>query len=665
MPEDPWSRRSAFGASFSLAGVIAIDLGRPSCIMAFMQPRVCSLASCFTNRMGGLILLPLFLALAHGGPAMAGAERPNILWLVAEDFSPNLGCYGDTNAVSPNLDKLAAKGLRYTQCWSSAPVCAPARTTLISGVFPTSMGAENMRSEVRIPEYLRTYPQLLREAGYYCVNKSKEDYNIKTSDIWHESSAKAHYRNRAQGQPFFAAFNMEITHESRIRSKPHDLQHDPASMRVPAYHPDTPEVRRDWAQYYDNITTMDGIVGNHLRELEKQGLADSTIVFFYGDHGSGMPRSKRWPYNSGLHVPLIIHIPPKFQHLAPADYRPGGASARLVAFIDFAPTLLSLAGREAPNWMQGFAFMGAHASPPQQYVHGFRGRMDERYDMVRSVRNDRYVYIRNYMPHLIYGQYLEYMFQTPTTRIWKQLYDEGKLQPPKTFFWETKPAEELYDLESDPDEVHNLADASEHKTTLEELRKAHREHTLRIRDAGFLAEAEQHARAGEGTIYEMAQDPQRYALERIMSAAELATKPTQGDLPAVQKLLADQDSGARYWAATGLLVRGAPAIAKSRDQLLTMLKDPSASVRIVAARALGLHGTENDLPAVLAVLEELMQPAKSGAYAAMMALNAIDAMGAKAAPLRPKIKSMPSRDPSAPGRANGYVPRLVTALTSE
>jgi arylsulfatase A-like enzyme len=192
-----------------------------------------------------------------------------------------------------------------------------------------------------------------------------------------------------------------------------------------------------------------------------------------------MPRSKRWPYDSGLHVPLIVHVPDKFRDLAPQDYRPGGTTDRLVAFVDLAPTLLSLTGVQPPEWMQGHAFMGRHEAAPQPYLFGFRGRMDERYDMVRSVRNARYVYVRNYMPHLIYGQHIGYMFQTPTTQVWKSLYDQGKLSAPQTYFWEPKPSEELYDLQSDPDEVRNLAGSAEHQDVLNELRQAHREHVWR------------------------------------------------------------------------------------------------------------------------------------------------------------------------------------------
>ena len=323
----------------------------------------------------------------------------------------------------------------------------------------------------RLPDGFEMFPQYLRAAGYYCTNNSKEDYNLqKPGKVWDESSRQAHWKNRAKDQPFFAVFNSTVSHESQIRKRPHKAVHDPALVRVPAYHPDRPIVRQDWAQYYDQVTEMDAFVGRRLRELAAAGLADSTIVFYYGDHGSGMPRSKRWPYNSGLQVPLVVYIPPQFQQLATPDYQPGGRSARLVSFVDLAPTVLSLAGRQPPTQFQGHAFLGPFATAPQPYLFGFRGRMDERYDLVRTVRNDRYIYIRNYMPHLIYGQYIKYMFETPTTRLWKQLYDDGKLTPAQQKFWQHKSSEELYDLQQDPDEVHNLVGSAECQQVLQELR---------------------------------------------------------------------------------------------------------------------------------------------------------------------------------------------------
>src|SRR5262245_14080635 len=402
----------------------------------------------------GLLVITLFLAASPRAQAGEAPKRlPNILWITCEDIGPHLGCYGDRYATTPNLDRLAARGLRYRVAWSNAPVCAPARTTIISAMYATSTGSHHMRSMTRLPDDMYMFVVALRRLGYYCTNNVKEDYNLeKTGQVWEESSNKAHWRRRKSGQPFFAVFNFVSTHESQIRRRPHTLVHDPAKVRLPAYHPDTPEVRHDWAQYYDNITTMDQIVGKQLKELEDAGLAKDTIVFFYSDHGSGMPRSKRWPYNSGLHVPLLIDFPDKWKHLAPKDYKPGGTTDRLVAFVDFAPTVLSLAGIKPPDYHQGRAFAGKFEGPPNEYLHGFRGRMDERYDLVRSVRDKRYVFVWNFMPHRIYGQHVSYMFETPTTRVCKRLFDEGKLNKAQARFWRTKPAFELYDLQNDPDE---------------------------------------------------------------------------------------------------------------------------------------------------------------------------------------------------------------------
>jgi arylsulfatase A-like enzyme len=613
-----------------------------------------------------LLTLTLLLLSFASAPAASPAPRPNILWIVCEDINPQLGCFGDKYAETPHLDRFAQQALRYPNCWSSAPVCAPARTTLITGVYATALGAEHMRSEVSMPAWMKMYPQLLHEQGYYCSNNSKEDYNLtKPGKVWDDSSRQAHWRNRPAGQPFFAVFNIEVTHESRIRARPHTLKHDPAQAPIPAYQPDTPEVRHDWAQYYDNITTMDARFAERLQELQDDGLMENTIVFFYGDNGGGMPRSKRWPYNSGLHVPLMIYVPEKFKALAPKDYAPGAATDRLVAFVDLAPTLLSLAGAQPPDWMQGHAFMGQFASAPQPYLYGFRGRMDERYDLVRSVRNQRYLYIHNYLPHLIYGQYIDFMFQTPTTRVWKQLYDQSKLQPPQTYFWEPKPSEELYDLQADPDEVKNLAGSSSHQAVLNELRNALHEQLLSIRDFGFLTEAEQHSRSAGSTMYEVGHDASKYPLSDILSTAELASMRQPSAQPQLQAALKHANSAVRYWAAMGLLMRGTNAVEAARAELRQALSDSSPSVRIAAATALGKYGNEADQQLVLPVLKTLAPPDKNGAYVSILDLNAIDFLGPKAAPLLDALKTMPTTDPAVVQRASAYVARLVADLTGQ
>ena len=210
------------------------------------------------------------------GACSAGPDlpSPNILWITSEDNGPALGAYGDNFADTPNLDALAALGMIYRNSWSNAPVCAPARTTIISGVYPPSLGAQHMRSMVPMPDGMKMYPQFLREAGYYCTNNSKEDYNlVKPGEVWDESSREAHWRNRHDStQPFFAIFNFTTTHESQIRSRPHEQKHDPAGVPIPAYHPDVPEVRQDWAQYYDKMTEMDTQAGEILQQLKEVGL---------------------------------------------------------------------------------------------------------------------------------------------------------------------------------------------------------------------------------------------------------------------------------------------------------------------------------------------------------------------------------------------------------
>ena len=602
--------------------------------------------------------------------AEAKKPRPNVLWITCEDIGPELGCYGDEYATTPNLDRLAAKGMKYLYAWSNAPVCAPARSTIITGVYPPSIGSQHMRSMSRLPEEMKMYPCYLREAGYYCTNNSKQDYNLGlTGKVWDESSGRAHWKNRKPGQPFFAIFNITVTHESRIRTRPHKCVHDPAKAPVPAYHPDTPEVRLDWAQYYDNITTMDGMAGRLLAELEDAGLADDTIVLFYGDHGSGMPRSKRWPFNSGLHVPMLVHVPEKLKDLAPEEYKPGAASDRLVSFVDLAPTLLSLAGVKPPEHMQGHAFMGRYETPPQPYIYGFRGRMDERYDMVRSVRDKRYVYLRQYMPHRIYGQHVNYMFITPTTRVWKQLFDEGKLTPEQSRFWQTKPAEELYDLQEDPDEVRNLAGSPEHREVLGRMRKAQQDWAVRIRDVGFLPEGEIHTRSEGSSPYEMGHDEKRYPMQKIMATAELASSLKPDAMPQLKKAFADKDSAVRYWAAQGVLMRGQQGVASGHDELVSALADSSGSVRVVAAEALARYGSRADLDKALPVLARAAESDEGEGYVALMAVNAIDKLDAKAAPLLGDVgklsKKLTKRGKQRGGRARGYVARVVEKILAD
>ncbi len=350
-----------------------------------------------------VIYLTLFIFLATCNKKSV-VESPNILWIVSEDNSPFLGCYGDTLATTPNLDRLAGQGNLYTHAFANAPVCAPARNTIITGVYANSNGNQHMRSKYSKSDKVRFFPEYLRDAGYYCTNNSKEDYNIRVTDtkgIWDESSKEAHYKNRRDGQPFFSVFNIGISHESSIhKSIPTtELIHNPKKMILPPYHPDTEDMRHDWAQYYDKITAMDKRVGEILRKLEEDGLAENTIVFYYGDHGGVLARSKRYVYESGTRVPFIVRIPEKYKRLRAGKI--GDHISRLISFVDLAPTMLSISGIKIPEFMQGNAILGDQKSDDPEYVYMFRDRMDERYDMSRAVRDQKYRYIRNYMPYRV------------------------------------------------------------------------------------------------------------------------------------------------------------------------------------------------------------------------------------------------------------------------
>ena len=588
----------------------------------------------------------------------AADQRPNILWIVSEDHGPHLGCYGDSYATTPNVDRLAARGLIYTHVWSCAPVCAPARTTLISGLYANSTGSEHMRSMVPGPAGKALFPQLLRQAGYYCTNNSKEDYNLKPSGrVWDESSPRAHWSNRGAGQPFFAVFNSEKSHESQIRARPHTLIHNPAGVRVPAYHPDTPEVRHDWAQYYDGVTQADADAGRRLEELFRAGLSEETIIFYFADHGSGMPRSKRWPYDSGLHAPLVVYIPERFASLRPADYVPGGQSGRLISFVDFAPTVLSLAGVEPPKWHQGHAFLGHYAEPPQPFLFGFRGRMDERYDLVRSATDGRYVYVRNFMPHRIYGQRVAYMFETPTTQVWQRMHQEGKLNPVQDAFWNPKPTEELYDLTNDPDEVQNLIDSPDHREPLLRLRHALHEWMLKIRDVGLIPEGELYSRSNVEAPYDLGHDESKYPIEQILAVAELASSKNIDATGALLKALHDPNSAVRYWGAMGLLIRPVAGEGAEHDALVTALDDASPYVRIVAAESLAR--VETDRPRALQVLSESAGGKRKDLFEVMAALNSLDCLGNIAAPVKDTLRQSPPNVPLPNLRYFGSVQRLL------
>ncbi len=595
----------------------------------------------------------------------AATSRPNILWITSEDNGPQLGCYGDSYATTPNIDRLAAKGMMYTNCWSNAPVCAPARTTIVSGMYPTSLSAQHMRSQVDLPSSVKLFPQVFRELGYYCSNNSKEDYNLNTgTDLWNDSSNKAHWRKRKAGQPFFSVFNFTTSHESQIRKRPHVASHDPSKVIVPPYHPDTPEVRQDWAQYYDKISEMDQQVGQVLEQLKQDGLEESTIVFYYGDHGSGMPRSKRWLYQSGLRVPMIVLVPARYQDTVGKEYKANSKNDRLVSFVDLVPTVLSLAGERPSENLQGHAFLGNYTAESPKYIYGFRDRMDERIDMSRAVRDERYIYIRNFHPERPQGAYLDYMFQTPTTRVWKQMFDEGKLNAAQSVFWKSKAPEELYDLQEDPYQINNLASEAGQKATLERMRGAVKSWMIDICDLGLLPEGEVLERAGRDAPYTFGHDAKLFPVSAVYDAADMATRVTEDDL---KKLLANRvasDSAARYWTACGMLYRAQEGL--QRDEIVKaargMATDPSAYVRCVSNEIAARFGSESDRAVAIQALFKLANAKETNAFASMSALNSLLACELTAAEVGDKGKTLPQKVTGLKDRYDSYLPRLIERL---
>lgn len=438
--------------------------------------------------------------LASGASGQQARKQPNILWISTEDMSAHLGCYGDKVAKTPNIDRLASQGIRYTNVFTTAAISAPCRAGIITGMYQTSIGCMHMRTTsyrrsadnpveftAVPPHYVKTFTEYLRTAGYYCTNNSKTDYQFAKdpvpASIWDECSRNAHYRNRPdKNQPFFAVFNWLGTHESQDWDLS-NVKTDPKSVNVPPYYPDNEIIRRNIAKMYDNIARLDSVVGVLINELEREGELDNTIIFFWGDHGDGLPRAKRWLYDSGLNVPLIIRFP--------GGKDAGTVNGQLISSIDFGPSVLSLAGIPVPSHMQGRPFLGNQASSPRDAVFAARDRVDESYDMIRSVRTKDFLYIRNYYPNEPFPIWVPYLSNMPIYKEMLRLDAEDKLTgPQKSWMAYKRPPEELYDVKADPYQINNLAENPGYKSVRDELRKRQDQWTIETGDMGLVNEPE-------------------------------------------------------------------------------------------------------------------------------------------------------------------------------
>ncbi|MBE0653980.1 MAG: sulfatase, partial [Bacteroidales bacterium] len=566
---------------------------------------------------------------------LKNTERPNILWITCEDISPYLGIYGCEEALTPNLDRLAEKGIRYTHAYANAPVCAVARSTILSGMYASTTGTHQMRSRPQLPEEIPAYPKIFRQAGYYTSNNSKKDYNSNYENdhsLWDDSGIAAHYRNRKEDQPFFSVFNILVTHESQLQEEriqqfieagqiPENPRVHPADIKLPPYHPDLPEIREDWARLHDLITLMDKRVGDLLQELEDEGLAENTIVFFYSDHGGQLARSKRYIYNVGTQVPFIVYLPERWQHLS--KKHPGDKDSRLISFVDLAPTVLSIAGLKVPEKMQGTVFLGPETIQAPEYVHFYRDRMAERYDFSRAVSNGRDYFIRNFFPHRPPGRDSRYGYQVQANwRAWEEAYDRGECNEIQSQFYQPRSTFELFDTKKDPWHITNLASQKKQEKIVKELSEELDQWMIETRDAGLIPEPMFHDLAGEGrkfaTIYEYAQSGD-YPVEEILEAAKEAGTGDQANRSAYLGYLDDNHPVIRFWGAYGLfLIR--PGDVDVQDALREVIKkDGFAANRIMAAQALGLCG-DPDM-AFQSIMKEI-NDAEQG-YILLQGINAL------------------------------------------
>lgn len=596
----------------------------------------------------------------------ADRQQPNFLWISTEDISAHLGSYGDPHAKTPNLDQLAREGVRYSKAFVVAGVCAPCRSSVITGIYPTTLGTLHMRCRAQLPAEVKCFTEHLRTAGYYCTNRSKTDYQFAVpKEAWDESGGRAHWRNRPDpDQPFFAVFNFTTTHESRIASDSRyqestqsltkqSLQ-DPAKLTtLPPYYADTPVVRKDWARNYDLIRAMDLQAGDLLEQLKQDGLSDNTIVIFWSDHGIGLPRGKRWLYDSGMHVPLIVRIPEKLR--IDSQGAPGTVNDELVSLIDLAPTLLNLAGIKIPDVLQGRAFLGKNLSEPRKYVYGARDRMDERYDIIRAVRDKRYKYLRNYEPFKAYYQYMNTPEKGATMRELRRVHALGQLPAAAArFMADHKPTEELYDLQQDPHEIHNLANSPEHQDILKRMREAHLQWVLETRDLGLLPEPEIVRRERDlKSRYNILRQPGGNRLvEQLRRTASLSLQGSEVIPQLIQQTKA-KDAAVRYWAFIG--IGNLASQAKTAQQVTrSALKDESPSVRIAAARALcHMNQPEQALPVLV---EQLKSKREWVRLNAAIVLDEIDEQA------RPTIEAL---QVARKDKQNKYVARVANRALNE
>jgi len=590
-------------------------------------------------------------------------QKPNIVWITSEDNSIHyMDMYAEGGAPTPNIAGLAEHGLLFNHAFSNAPVCSAARSALISGCYGPRIGSNYHRKikPVPMPGDLEMFPRYLRRAGYYTTNNAKEDYNIVRSDsVWDESSRKATWKNRKDGQPFFHVFNIGVTHEGGLhfteeQMKARGTRTDTGSFSTLPVHPDTELFRYTGALYRDRITEMDSIVGRVVNEIRDAGLMDNTFIFYFGDHGGVLPGSKGYLYETGLHVPLVIHIPGKYKELA--GMAPGSAVEGFVSFIDFAPTVLSLAGIEIPAGMDGTPFLGKAITGEQvesrELTFGYADRFDEKYDMVRSCRKGPYKYIRSYQPFNFDGLMNNYRYLQLAYRQWLKLYNEGALNELQARFFETRPPELLFDVENDPYETTNLAEDPAYAATLSEMRETLDDWVTQMPDLSFYPEHFLVANAFKNPV-EFGRS-HKAQIHKYSDIANLQLAGFHSAKQAILHALENTDPWQRYW---GLIVCSSYA-ENDADLVQKAMEiagnDPEPVNRTRAAEFLGLTGVVHPGD----VMTRALYNSRSGAEA-LLILNSIVLM--EDGPMKYTIEIDPKRIPGEI-RKNSEVKRRLEYL---
>ncbi|WP_242118337.1 sulfatase family protein [Aestuariivivens sediminicola] len=582
-----------------------------------------------------LFVVILFITLSSCKTEVKTLPPPNIVWVVSEDNSVHyMDMYVDDGAPTPNIESLAENGLVFTHAFSNAPVCSAARSTIISGCYGPRLASHYHRKVqlVPMPEGLEMFPAYLRKAGYYTTNHSKEDYNfVKSDTVWNESSNKASWRNRAKNQPFFHVYNNHITHEGGLHFNQDVFEKQRTKTDLEAFammptHPETDLFRYTNAVYRDKIVQMDSAIGKVIDQIKEDGLYDSTFIFYYGDHGGVLPGSKGYLYETGLHVPLVVHVPEKYKHLVDDGFK--AEVDGFVSFVDLAPTVLNLAGVAIPEKMDGNPFLGegvlADEVNSRDEAFSYADRFDEKYDMVRALRKGKYKYIRNYQSFNFDGLMNVYRYKQLAYQEWADMYEQGRLNAIQSRFFEVRPPEMLFDLEQDPFETNNLARDPDVQDLLNTMRGRLKSYITDLPDLSFYPEYY--------LIQQAFDNPEQFGQEHreqivsYMHIADLSLRKFNDVKTQIIEALQSSDTWERYW---GLIVCSnfGEAAGELSEEIRLMAKDDKEPInRLRALEYMGLYLGENTLSAMADILYQSTDKAE-----ALLILNSMvlltDGMG--------------------------------------